>query len=309
MPSVKSHRDNTAIVFFSHVFSPVAVEHLQKLKRESSDYGVFFVYSDAAGDDPPQTGEQVMRFDFQAISKEYPRILGSRLIPGNCHLTLLNFFKRRPHFQYYWVIEYDVMFTGHWKKFFEAFTDQDTDFIACHLRRREDEPGFFFWNTIEAPIGTPLPGTMVRAFCPVQRVSRRSLEMLEVWAKAGWVGHFEGLVPTLLEQHGYSLADIGGDGPYTPPGCRNRFYTSFSWRDAKLRNFGTMRFRPSVRSLRFAVKNRLYHPVKHPPGRFISKSALAEMRTRLSYIVFNLKREPVEFSKALARFFFLSPRL
>ena len=293
-----------AILFFSHVFDATAISHLKKLKEESAGFGTFFVYSDIHGQDPAVSNEQVVRFDFDAIQKRYPRILGHRLIPGNCHLTLLDFFKRYPDFQYYWVIEYDVMFTGHWRRVFAAFADRDADVLASHLRRYEEEPEWYFWSSIQAPDRSVSPTNLIRAFCPIQRVSRRSLQLLEIKAKEGWVGHFEGLVPTLLNNHGYSLADIGGDGSYVLQGFRNRFYTSFSWRDGRLRYFGSMRFQPSFISLRFAARNVLYHPVKHRLTHYISRSTLLELKEKLFYLVRNLATYPVHFSRALTRLYF-----
>ena len=292
---------HTAILFFSHVFTPTAVGHLEKLKRESADFGTFFVYADISGQNPRHSSADVVRFDFDAIRKDYPNVLGRTLVPGNCHLTLLDFFKRYPDFDYYWVVEYDVMFTGDWRTFFAAFADRDADFLACHLRRREEEPEFCFWSTIQAPAGVPPPKSFVRAFCPIQRVSRRSLELLQVKAREGWVGHFEGLVPTLLHNHGFSLADIGGDGAFVPPGFRNRFYTSFSWKDGRLRHFGSMRYRPLRYSTRLTSGNTLYHPVKHESTRLVPRSTLAEMKGRLAYVAQNLESSPVDFSWALAR--------
>jgi hypothetical protein len=133
-------------------------------------------------------------------------------------------------------------------------------------------------------------------------VSRRSLELLETRAKEGWVGHFEGLVPTLLADQGHTLADFGGEGDFVPPGLRNRFYKSFSWKDGRIRYFGSMRFRPPFVSLLFARRNTLYHPVKN---RFPSLRALAnlEPRAELFYLARNLRRHPAGFCHALWHFF------
>jgi hypothetical protein len=140
-------------------------------------------------------------------------------------------------------------------------------------------------------------------------LSRRALEFLEVKAKEGWTGHFEGLVPTLLASHGYVLEDLGGDGRYVPTGFKNRFYTSFTWTDGKLLHFGSMRYRPAFRSIRRARKNTLYHPVKHGPLHSISEATRAldekaERKQTLSYVRKHLRHDPLPFSRALARWCF-----
>jgi hypothetical protein len=199
------------------------------------------------------------------------------------------------------VIEYDVLFTGHWGEFLSAFRDNDADFLASHLRDHHEEPDWFFWNSIQAPDRNDSVRRLVRAFCPVQRVSRRALQLLEVKIQQGWVGHFECLVPTLLRDSGYTLADIGGDGTYVPDALRNRFYTSLTWRDGTLRHFGSMRFRPPFHSFWHARENTLYHPVKRRPERFMWRPALADLKQKVSYAVWNLVKHPLDFSRALAR--------
>lgn len=298
-------RDTVAILFVSHVFDRTILDRLEKLSEQTADFGTLFVYADVHGENPGDVNGRVERFDFEAIRREYPRILGTTLVPGNCHLPLLHFFKCHPQFQYYWVIEYDVVFTGDWRQLFGAFSNQPADFLASHLRRQEEEPSWYWWKSIQAPAGRGLPTTFTRAFGPIQRLSHRALEALERRVKEGWVGHFECLVPTLLADEGYLLADFGGDGSYVPLGFRNRFYRSFSWPDGRLIHLGSMRFRPYVSSLRFARRNTLYHPVKPRLAHATSapKRFFLELKERLAFFILNLARHPMNFSRALARLY------
>jgi hypothetical protein len=304
MTSGRQDRNAVAILFFTHRFDDAAVGHLKKLKEESVDCGTFFVYADVGGEDPKVSKEELVTFNFEDIKKDYPRILGNALIPGNCHLALLDFFKNHPGFQYYWVIEYDVMFTGHWSSFFSAFAALNVDFLGCHLRRQEEEPHWYFWPSIQAPDRSALPTRLIRAFCPIQRLSHRALELLEIKVREGWAGHFEGLVPTLLNEFGYSVADIGGDGSYVPHGLRNRFYTSFSWNDGSLLHFGSMRFRPSFVSSCFVGRELIYHPVKACSRHSLFKAVLAGLAQKLLYIGQKLATCPLDFSRALTRLYF-----
>lgn len=36
------------------------------------------------------------------------------LIPGSCHFPMLRFYKGHPSYEFYWLLEYDVMYTGNW---------------------------------------------------------------------------------------------------------------------------------------------------------------------------------------------------
>ncbi len=121
MTSGRHDESSVAILFFTHVFDRTALRHLKQLKDQTADSGTLFVYCDVDGQAPPPLDIEVVRFHFPTIRQRYPRILGTTLVPGNCHLTLLEFAKRYPQFQHYWVIEYNVEFAGHWQQFFSAF--------------------------------------------------------------------------------------------------------------------------------------------------------------------------------------------
>ena len=283
-----------AILFFSHLFDRTSVAHLAKLREEAAGHGTVFVYADAHGELPPQRDCAVVTFDFDKIRPRYPSVLGHTLIPGNCHLTLLDFYRRHPEFDYYWVIEYDVAFTGHWGEFFTAFADVDADLIASHVRSYDEDPAWPWWGSLRSPDGAPGPRpSLVRAFCPIQRVSRRALQLLERRMQEGWSGHFETLVPTLLKREGHTLLDLGGTGSYVTPAFRNRFYRGFGWSDGRLR-FGTMRYRPPFGSLRWPRKSTLYHPVK--PTR-----SIGERIEHLSFVAGKILRLPARLARAVAR--------
>jgi hypothetical protein len=306
--SINSQK-TVAIVFFTHTFDATTVAHLKKLKEESANCGTFFIYSDIHGENPAGVEGDIVRFDFEIIRRRYPRVLGRTLIPGNCHLTFLDFYLRHSGFEYYWMIEYDVMLTGCWQDFFAALSDLHVDFLACHLRTQEEEPGWGFWSTLESPSGQAMPAELIRAFCPIQRMSRRALELLEIKAMEGWGGHFECLVPTLLQNGGYSLADVGGDGRFVPEGFRNRFYTSFSWPDGSLLHFGSMRFRPSVVLPSPLARQKLYHPVKGHSGPFgrILARALKNLLSKIRYAAQLLRDHPLSCIRALLRHYLWSP--
>lgn len=52
---------------------------------------------------------------------------------GHCDVVAMHFFNAHPEFDRYWVVEYDVRFTGNWRGFFDAFEDSDSDFLSATL--------------------------------------------------------------------------------------------------------------------------------------------------------------------------------
>jgi hypothetical protein len=183
------------------------------------------------------------------------------LIPGHAHLPLLRYFEAHPGGEYFWLVEDDVGYRGSWKAFFESFRDDDSDFLACHIRSHSDEPSWPWWRTLEPASGDVAQIERVRALLVVARYSRRALETIIGYHRSGWRGHFEALCPTVIRHAGLTLADIGGTGPFTPKARWGRHYTSYGDEAGSLWHIGSVRYRPH--QLRPGWRSdRLYHPVK-----------------------------------------------
>jgi hypothetical protein len=227
---------------------------------------------------PRERSDEIVRFDGRDFADWGFATSSPTLVPGHNHFALLRAFASDPTHDWYWYVEYDVRFTGDWRRFFEACSGLDADLLTCHVRRYVDEPKWTHWPLSHPVHSVPL-ASRLRSFNVVVRFSRRALSALHDLHKAGWAGHHEVLVPTLLRAEGLEIADLGGDGPFVPAGFRNRFYTSFSTLDGGLEWLGTVRYRPS-RARPGRRRGALYHPVK-PAGRFRPRTRQEQVRESL----------------------------
>jgi len=248
----------TAILFLTHLFDQDALAALRAIEL-CAGAGDVHVLADATSA-VPQLRTRLHCFDFSQLRQRYPGAMGNRLVPGNGHLPLLSFYGAHPEYDYYWIVEYDVRFTGSWETFFNEFSNNTADLLGVHLRRFAEEPEWFWWKTLKTPAGAA-DHASIRAFMPLYRISRTAVSLLSKYTGNGWSGHHECLVPSLLAHHGLRLEDIGGDGSSTPPERRGRFYTTFAFR-GHLRHLGSMRHRPPLIAWG-GRRNFLYHPVKN----------------------------------------------
>ncbi len=178
---------------------------------------------------------------------------------GNAELPVLLFYAAHDHYDHYWIVEYDVRFTGPWQRFFGAFDSSSADLIGTSLIRFGEFPGWSHWRGLQVD-GLP-EDQRLRGFFPIYRLSNAALAALHAAYAGGVSGHMEGLVPTVLHRAGLELEDIGGDGHFVRPGNINRFYTN-----QRLTNDlspGTFVYRPASPSVG-AQQNMLWHPVKPP---------------------------------------------
>jgi hypothetical protein len=251
-----------ALLFMCHAMDGAALEEYRRIAKAVENFAtprlLFHLKAQPA---PSPSNEPMFCFTDEDLDKlGYPKI-GKTVIPGNAHLPLLHFFKHYPHYQHYWLIEYDVRFSGEWRHFFEPFLNNDADFLACHIRRYKDEPGWCWWRWHHPEKQIPLSHCL-RSFNPIYRISRPALTHLHHCLNDGWCAHFELLMPTLLFHAGFRLADFGGTGEFVPLAYENKFYIDSPPDEYGLLNSGTMRSQPPF-TKPGPEQNKLHHPVKH----------------------------------------------
>jgi len=246
-----------AIVFLTHRYSPVVMRVFRTLQAEAGAFGDVYLLGDCRTA-PASLDEPAFRtFDFDALKQDYPSRLGEHLVPGNSHLVYLDFLQRHSWYDALWFIEYDVRYSGSWAGFFAAQQSLTADLVGCHLRPWRAEPKWSWWPTLAMPAGAVPEENRWRGFFPIMRISAKALRILKEKMEAGWRGHFEALIPTVLVREGLEVADLEGNSP----GEGRRCCTCIDSKDGCLTGFGTMRFRPA--HLFWGLRrDLLYHPVK-----------------------------------------------
>jgi hypothetical protein len=201
---------------------------------------------------------------------------------GHTDLLLLRFAQMHPEFDQFWSMEYDVRFSGAWRTLFDAFRNSPAEFLATTVRTAADEPDWFYWSTLRAPV--PLRDIeRLRCFMPIFRASRAAVEVMDQAYRAGWSGHLEATWPTVLNHAGLMIEDIGGNGAFVTPENRNRFYSnSPTWNLAP----GSFVFKPA-RFLAGYRRNYLWHPVK--PPKQTSREYLGRMKDTMQARVKSLR--------------------
>jgi hypothetical protein len=195
----------------------------------------------------------------------------TRVMQSGIDRALLAFRKIKPEYDYYWIVEYDVEFSGHWSEPFNAFADNTSDLLCTNMFRRETNPTWAWWQSLVWPPQSK--PDLIRAFLPFARLSARAIDTLIAAGQDGIDGIYELVWPTVLHHHKLTIEDIGGDGSFVSPANVNRWYTSTITSESL--SPGTFVFRPN-RYRVGRIPNKLWHPVKrgfvrHALGRLISR--------------------------------------
>ena len=178
----------------------------------------------------------------------YTPIERGKLVPGSNHFPLLKFFKENQGYDYYWLVEDDVRFSGEWKDFFGRFASCTSDFLSSVIETKAENPNWYWWSCLKTGNEAIAVDRLLRSFNPIYRLSSQALACIDDHLRKDWIGHHEVLLPTLLYNKGFLLEDFGGEGTFVRPENNAKFYDDTS-----------MRIAPVLPDDR---KNYLFHPVK-----------------------------------------------
>jgi hypothetical protein len=180
-----------------------------------------------------------------------------RFMPGNVHFALLGL-SRSTRYKYYWVIESDVEYRGNWGIFLSAYSECGASLIGSHIHRHQQYPAWWWWNSLTFPPNIRLAvGDLRKAFLPVYRLSANALDVVDEAHRLGFRGHFEAIIPTVLNINGMAIEDFRNIKE-----CYLGDIQDPCWSRTRL---STMRFRPEISLDEFINRGMgplLFHPVK-----------------------------------------------
>lgn len=253
-----------ALLFLCHRTEKGFIDRYKALATSFSRYGEAYFVFDSTANPLPEHLKCLRHFEFSSHSLKALgyKWLQDSLMPGHVHFPVLEFALKHPNYSHYWVVEYDVRFTGPWRLFFWLARRTAADFIATHLSHYNEQPFWYWWPTYSNPDKDHDVSSCVRFFGPLYRISRAAVEFVDAQLKAGCQGHQEVVIPSLLHEAGFSLMDLSRSGSFR--GLSPWSLYTRSNRDVwGALVYSSMRFRPpmdfsGIRPFTF------YHPIKDP---------------------------------------------
>ena len=259
-----------AILYLSHSVNKTQWRAYKRLERECITFAdLYYVLNLSSENIPPNAEGTFPITPMQRATLALPSREGNEgwwmdtsqshteVIQSGIDHAILAFRKIKAEYDYYWIVEYDLEFSGRWSKLFDAFADNSSDLLCSNLHRYETNPHWGWWKSLQWPYDTE--PELIRGFFPFARLSARAIDAIISAGQDGMDGFYEVSWPTTLQHRGLIVEDIGGDGAFVQSVNINRWYTS------TLANHtlspGTLvarpiRFRPGRR------QNFLWHPVK-----------------------------------------------
>jgi hypothetical protein len=206
------------VLFLTDSVAPRIVSHFDRLAGEAP-FQTFYCCSDRA--DGVTDG---VRIDYESAGTRFrfrrpTRPLDHRrpFVPGTVDLLWLQAIaaiSQRHSFEFYWIVEYDADFSGHWSLFFNSFLGNRADLIATRIKHRRNCEPWMWWQNFGPPAEVT-SDNHIKAFFPVVRISSRLVtEVSEIYDRTPCSGHHEALLPTLCSYFGLVIEDMGNNGPF-----------------------------------------------------------------------------------------------
>lgn len=206
------------VLFLTDSTIPRIVRHFERLADESP-FQAFLCLSDQM-----HSHGASVRLDHQSAAGRFRFRRAKRpldklrpFIPGTVDLLWLEAIaaiSQKHAFDFYWILEYDVDFSGHWSRFFDAFVDNRADLIASKfLHWRSGDP-WQWWRSF-SPAPEVTAEHYINGLLPVTRVSSRlAARLSEFYDERPCSGHSEAMLPTLCSYFGMVLEDLSGKPPF-----------------------------------------------------------------------------------------------
>ncbi|MGA8758261.1 MAG: hypothetical protein WB611_18425 [Stellaceae bacterium] len=182
----------------------------------------------------------------------------------HCDIPILLFWRDRPDYRRYWVIEDDVEYTGDFGALIKGLetTGTNAELLCTHLRFLPKDWNYvYLFSTGMDTLSEDRPSRV--CFLPFFRATTAALAAIDGAYLRGWNGQHEMVWPAVLDAAGMPIRDIGGRGPFVAPEDRDQRYIDRSPNDyRKLGSFGTMQ----IRLKPGRERDVLWHPVKTLPN-------------------------------------------
>jgi hypothetical protein len=142
------------ILYYAHFCSPAVRREVARLRSElDSRYDIFAIgYCQSAGALGGLDCVPALEYSTDdLIALPYPGKVAKFDPPnfiGNADLVPMKFFLDRPDYDYYWIIEYDVRFSGSWPGLFADLSPSGADLLCTTMQTWAENPNWAHWSTL-----------------------------------------------------------------------------------------------------------------------------------------------------------------
>lgn len=259
-------RKKHVLLYFTHVFDKSTMKEFGIIENAFKPYGEAYLitYENTSKNETVTHPPNLYRTNKEKLKTLNYRWMHSNLMPGHTNYPIMHF-ALSSDYDSFTVIEYDVRLRGKWDQLFKELMKSNADFLATHLTKQSEQPDWPHWSSINIPKNSNIQSEfkldLIRSFCPIYKISRDAIKVLDKTYKSGVIGHYEALFPTILKYFKLKVCDINSL-PHPIYTGKYRWYTQADPDKMGSLKGSSMRFKPPfyLKGLRPLT---LYHPIKY----------------------------------------------
>ena len=270
------------VLYLTHFVDDHVLAEFAKLRKEAGALAdVILLFNTADRDTVPdvvRTLPHHITVEAELLKYPFPAKHQISFYPNNIDMPPIDFRMAHPDYDYYWVVEHDVRYTGNWKTLMEDFAASPADLLCTNLFGYHVNETWHERYPAHPPEGETVDDEeRLRGFFPLYRISARAMDVVIDAYRQGWWGMYEAVVPLVLARAGHTLEDFGGAGAFVAPRNRNKYYLSSHLTLSM--SPGTFTYRPVLLAPGKRA-NTLWHPVK-PTHSYLNDSMRSNVLRRV----------------------------
>ncbi|MBP1617163.1 MAG: glycosyl transferase family 2 [Bacteroidetes bacterium] len=227
--TVKRIKRGSAFLFVSYVFNDDVLQRYKLLSNQIDNAGNVFLLLQMDKNNSFLEPKDILFYFFNddtLDSLDYEPLFET-IIPGSNHFPMMQFYIDYPDYEYYWVIESNIIYTGNWLDLFKKMPYPCVDFLSPQITNFKEDPCWYWWDSLFMKEKLIKKQDRIKSFNPIFRISNKALGFLDTFLKGreNW-GHHELLIPTVLYHNGYIISDFREKVRFVPHDYENKYNLS-----------------------------------------------------------------------------------
>lgn len=207
-----AYSKKTCILFVAHSFDGGTMHIFRDIKKQIDRYKnlkiVFCTpFFNRTNDALDEVGCEVFFYDNKDVISKYSNVL------FNPSFVMEKYYYEKDNtYDFYWLYEYDVMYTGDFAQFIDYTNDNcKSDLLGSYIRNYEENPEWHHWF-FNPNMEKYKFDSHIMACLSIYRLSNAALKCYMEYERDDFKATlYEYAMPTILYENGFTLQDLSGD--------------------------------------------------------------------------------------------------
>ena len=202
---------NNVILFTTHFINDTVINHFNMLKSQIKDADIYILFDNSVNE--CSLDENIYYINKKVAEDHNFKMhyyycnspIKKDFYGNNFEYGIYCFYLDHPEYDNYWLIEYDVIYTGNFNDLILKY--EKDDFVTSNILTIKQSPFWYFWQLARTYLNykTFKPTKFIKSFNPIFKISNKVLKDLIKLNNDGNYGFYEIYFPTTINYLGYTI--------------------------------------------------------------------------------------------------------